>query len=175
MDRSGEFCDAQKISLPGMPGVYVIDKVLAVFYEGAASLIASAKIGPIGRMQVLTQIQAILVNAREKLFKGIYLLLHGVTAIIDQNVYPWDLCCQLFQERFVFLIADEYFNLLLLKFLAMRIDVYPKYLCVSPKILFPHLQRTSLRDAEFYNVNTTASKTGKVPIIDLKIMVPFVK
>jgi hypothetical protein len=100
MDRSGEFCDTQKIRLPGVPGVYVIDKVLAVFYECAGFLIASAKIGPIGCMQILTQINAILVNAREKLFKGIYLLLHGVTTIIDQNIYSWDLSCQLFQNAY---------------------------------------------------------------------------
>src|SRR5687768_5747126 len=114
------------------------------------------------------------VDIREKLLKCVDLLLHGMTAIIDQDIDPGDLLRQLLQKRSVFLIANEYLHLFIFKLLAMWIDVYPEDACMRSKIMLPHLHRAPVRDAKFHNVDIAASKTGKVSIVNLKIMIPFV-
>jgi hypothetical protein len=97
-----------------------------------------------------------------------------MAAVVDQDIDPRNSFRQGFQESSVFLIAYEYLDLLLFDLLAMRIDVYPEYFAPGPEIVFPHLQRASLRNTEFNNVRVGAAKTREVPLINVEVMLPFV-
>ena len=96
VDRLGELSDAQPSWLSGMPGMDVINKILAVFDESAALLMAPAELRPIGRMQVFAQIQTLLVNVREELLKRVDLLRHGMAAVVNQDINPGNLFRQIF-------------------------------------------------------------------------------
>jgi hypothetical protein len=96
-----------------------------------------------------------------------------MTSIVNQDVYPWDLGGEGFQEISVALIADKYFNLLFRHLPAVWIDIHAENFCARTEIIFPHLQRATLKYAKFQEMNIRATKLGEVPVIDFKIMVPF--
>src|SRR6266566_553896 len=97
-----------------MPGMNVVNEILAVFNERSTLAIAPAPVGPVGRVQVFAQINSVRFHAGKELLEGVYLLSHGMTAIINQNINQGDGSGEILQKVPILLVPGENPDLLLL-------------------------------------------------------------
>jgi hypothetical protein len=60
-----------------------------------------------------------------------------------------------------------------LEFLAVGIDIDPMDLRHRAELVLPHLQASPVQDADLRHGNLFIPELAEVPVIDLKIMMPF--
>ena len=71
---------------PAMVGVETVDQALGAIDEAAWLIEASAEIGPVGRVQVLDHVDAILGNLWVEVLERRPDVLHAVTAVVEHDV-----------------------------------------------------------------------------------------
>src|SRR5580704_3321715 len=94
-----------------MPGMEAVNKVLAVLNKRAWPPAAAIPLRPVRGVEIFANIHPVRVNMMEQLLISGDLLLHGMAAVINQDVYLRNLHRQRFQEFAIGLVANEYFNL----------------------------------------------------------------
>src|SRR3990167_3463110 len=67
--------------------IEAIDQALRKFNEGFLAPVAAVKFFDVARVELLAKIDAAPVDVRKRAFESHPLLLHGVAAVVDQNVY----------------------------------------------------------------------------------------
>ncbi len=89
--RASKFCYLQPLRLFGVPGVQLVDEIFGVFDKTLLCLIAASVRAPVRGAQILAQVQPVVCDVRIEDLEGDSLLVHGVPAIIEQNIEPGDL------------------------------------------------------------------------------------
>ena len=157
-----------------MPGMYVIDEILAVLNERAASSITPSKITPVRCVKILANIKAGRSKMGIENFKGVDLLLHDMSAIVNDNVKTGQLLYQPVKEVPVSLVSNKNRSLFVFKVLAVRIDVDAKEFGRWSKVVFPHLEGTTVRHTYLQDMNICSSPLREITIVNIEIMGPLV-
>lgn len=137
--RQGSIC---------MEGIYIVDEIFGELDERVRVFQAAFPVRPVRRMTIFAHIESAVLDMREHLLKGHDLLLHSVTAVVQQYVDTRVFCLEVIPEIDVSLIADLYGDLFVLKLFTIRIDVHADNFCVLPEVIFPHLNRAAVLDSD---------------------------
>ena len=125
-------------------------------------------------MQVFGQIDAAGFHRRILFFKRDDLLLHGVAAIVDDDVELTILVAQCSMQVSIRLVTDDNLDAGLGHLRADRIDVHANDLCLRAKVMLPHLQRATLVDAEFKQADGAVAISIEVALVNGKVVVPLI-
>src|SRR6266704_1066382 len=153
----GEFVGRQNRVIARVPAVEPVDQRLAVFKKGS-----------------FAAIHAVGLDVRVELLERRDLLRHRVSAVVDQDVDMRHAPAHLGKEPAVALVADEYRRGFILEAAAARIDVDAHDAGPRTEIVVPHLQGSSVEDADFHDDRRAAPESGEVPVVDLEVVVPLV-
>src|ERR1700730_6122346 len=96
-----------------------------------------------------------------------------MTTVIDDDVDVRNVPFEAVPKAAVCLVTDEHFRSIVFVCLAARLDVYAIDLACGSEVIFPHFQASTAVHADLQDVNSLASESTEVPVIDLKIMIPF--
>ena len=168
--RTSKFAHRKRLLIPRIPSVQSIDKIFAVFDKCSRLFITAAVFFPIGSIEVFAKIDAILLHVIVHFFERRYLLVHRVSAIINENVYFGNFFFQALQETPVFLRADRDIHSFLFEFFALRIVVDAENFGPLSEIILPHLERSAMRNPDLQNSHILSSETGKMPVINLEVV-----
>ena len=174
MHGAGEVGNSQAFRFTRMPGMQPVDEVLAVLDERTAAPTAPAEFIPIRGVQVFAQVHPVRNHQREQCLEGSNLLLHGVPAVVDQDVDGRQRVGQRAQELAIALVANEDLHAGLFEALAVRVDVDAEDLGLGAEVVAPHLHRPALRHPELHDVDRPVAKPREVAVVDLEIVIPLV-
>src|ERR1700730_7079531 len=96
-----------------------------------------------------------------------------MTTVIDDDVDVRNVPFEAVPKAAVCLVTDEHFHSIVFVCLAGRLDVYAIDVARGSEVIFPHFQASTAVDADLQDVNSLASESTEVPVIDVKIMIPF--
>jgi hypothetical protein len=102
-----------------------------------------------------------------------HLLFRKMATVVDHDVDLWDIPFEPLPEGPVCLVADEDFHGAVFVGFAGRFDVYAVNVARWSEIVPPHFQTSTAVNADLQEVNLSAPEFAEVPVIDLKIMIPF--
>jgi len=125
-------------------------------------------------MRVLTDINPIIRNVMKHFLECSDLLRHGMAAIIDKYVDSGQLLLQFSKEAEVFLVADEDLDLIFLELATPGVNVDTINFCVHSEVVFPHLQRAAMTNANLQNMNVGVPEPRQMIIVGLKVVGPLV-
>jgi hypothetical protein len=100
---------------------------------------------------------------------GDYLLLVGVSAIVQDDVYVAYFGEEILPKSRIALISNMDFEPVLFPFLGSRIQIDSDYSCLGAKIFAPHEQRAAVVDADFRKHNCFVSVPAEEFIVGLKV------
>src|SRR6266536_878173 len=170
----GEFVGPQNRVIARVPAVEPVDQRLAVFEKGSFAAMPAAEFRHERGVNVFAEIDAVGLDVGVKLLEGGDLLRHLVSAVVDQDVDMRHASAHLGEEPAVALVADEYRRGFILEAAAARIDVDPHDAGPRTEIVVPHLQGSSVEDADFHDDRRAAPESGEVPVVDVEVVVPLV-
>src|SRR6266581_2048880 len=172
--RQGEFVGRQNRVIARVPAVEPVDQRLAVFEKGSFAAMPAAEFRHERGVNVFAEVDAVGLDVGVKLLEGGDLLRHLVSAVVDQDVDMRHAPAHLGEEPAVALVADEYRRGFILEAAAARIDVDAHDAGPRTEIVVPHLQGSSVEDADFHDDRRAAPESGEVPVVDLEVVVPLV-
>src|SRR6266705_1992650 len=170
----GEFVGRQNRVIARVPAVEPVDQRLAVFEESSFAAMPAAEFRHERGVNVFAEVDAVGLDVGVKLLEGGDLLRHLVSAVVDQDVDMRHAAAHLGKEPAVALVADEYGRGFILEAAAARVDVDPHDAGPRTEIVVPHLQRSSVEDADFHDDRRAAPESGEVPVVDVEVVVPLV-
>src|SRR5690606_19562772 len=136
-----------------MEGIDIVNEAFAVLYKCSGFSQASSIFLPVRCVQVFTEVDPVVGNMVEQFFKSHDLLLHGMTPVVYEDIYPANVALNLLQEIPVRLRSDQYFNVFFFKFPAFGVNIHPINSGPRPEIFLPHLETASMENTYFKNYN----------------------
>ena len=125
-------------------------------------------------MHVLAEIDAARLEMVVELAEGDDLLVHGMAAVVDQDVDARHLPAHLGEELRVLLVPDQDGRGRVLELPAARIYVDADDLRAGSEVFVPHLQRAAVGDPDLDDHRAFPAKPLEMAVIDLEVVVPLV-
>lgn len=129
---------------------------------------------PVTGMKIFSQIHSVFINPIVQFLKRDFEMFHHVAAIIDQNIYFGNFFLYQLKKISVALRSDVDFGMIVFELPTGRVYIDADNFTAFTKIFTPHLHRPAFGDTYFKNNGLLMFKPGKMAIINLKIMIPFV-
>src|SRR6056297_1260657 len=157
-----------------IPMVHVVHEATDIGKEIRRRPEATAETCPIGRVKILDQIDAIVVEKRKQGFKRGFDIVHAMAAVIDDDIDAAHLLDHRSEKCRVVLRTDAHLAVDTVKLEAVLVDVDPVDGRVRPKELAPDRKRAALRHTDFQQPWRAASEGCEIAVIDRDVVVPFV-
>jgi hypothetical protein len=124
-------------------------------------------------VEIFAEIDTSRLKVREQFLKRDDLLFSQVAAVINHDIHSADFLLEAPPEISVGLVADKHFDAVTFIGFAGWLNVDAEDLAVRSEVVPPHPQAAATIDPNLQYANAAASKSAKVPVVNVKIVVPL--
>jgi len=160
--------------LAGVVGIELIDERFAQLHKASLAAGPSAKLFPIGSLEIFDHVDAIGFRAGIKIPERRRNIRHPVAAVIEDDIGHPELFHDRAEKLGIRLIANAHGNLVLLKFSALFVDIEAHDLSERPEAALPELKGTAHAAPDLKEQNRPVNETRKMGFVGRKIVRPLV-